>query len=330
MSEVGIIVNPYAGRDLRRLTTQASNVSHGEKTRKVLRIMHALEMYGVEKVYLMPDNYQLNSRIAKLHGEETDSTLQVERLRYTPLDKPEETTKAAEMMIEKGIRCLIVLGGDGTNRLVAKSNIAVPVISISTGTNNAYPSFLEETTAGIAAAYIASQNGDGRRWKRAKQIEVHINDRPLDIALIDASITDVPFVGSKVVSDISEVKDLIVCRCGPNLIGLASVVGSIKICEDDDEFGYRTKIGDTAIKTTAAFSSGQIIEVEQSEPVKMPLGSPYTIRPPFSGTIVLDGERTLTFRKNDELKFVVTRNGPIKGKVKEILYEAVRDGFYMM
>lgn len=330
MSKVGIIANPYSGRDLRRLTTRASNVSHNEKARKVLRIVHALEAYGIEKVYLMPDNYNLNSGIVKVHEADGSSHLHMELLDYLPVDKPEETIMAADMMLNKGIGCLIVLGGDGTNRLVARCETDIPVISVSTGTNNVYPSMLEETTAGIAAAYLASGNGRKGFLKRSKRIEIYINDELADIALVDASVTEVPFIGSKVVSGIDEVNEIIACRCGPDLIGISSVIGSVAICEEDDDFGYHTRVGEKEIYTLAAFSSGQIVEVHQSRPDRVNLGDPYAIHPDFPGTIVLDGERTLLFRENDELKFVITRKGPIKGNVRDILYEAAKDGFFML
>ncbi len=330
MSKVGIIANPYSGRDLRRLTTRASNISHNEKTRKVLRIIHALEAYGIEKVYLMPDSYNLNSGIVRVHEAEGNSYLQIELLDYLPIDKPEETIMAADMMVNRGIGCLIVLGGDGTNRLVARCEMDIPVISVSTGTNNVYPSMLEETTAGIAAAYLASGNSRNGFLKRSKRIEVYINDELADVALVDASVTEVPFIGSKVVPGIDEVKDIVACRCGPDLIGSSSVIGSVAICEEDDDFGYHTRVGEKEINTLAAFSSGQIVEVYQSRPNRMHLGDPCAIHPDFPGTIALDGERTLLFRKNDELKFVITRKGPIKGNVREVLYQAVRDGFFML
>ncbi len=46
-------------------------------------------------------------------------------------------------MEEYEVDCLIILGGDGTSRAVAKSINETPIISISTGTNNVYPEMLE-------------------------------------------------------------------------------------------------------------------------------------------------------------------------------------------
>jgi predicted polyphosphate/ATP-dependent NAD kinase len=54
----------------------------------------------------------------------------VELLDFIPTDQPEDTVKAVEMMKSKGIDCLIILGGDGTCRLDARTDISVPVILI--------------------------------------------------------------------------------------------------------------------------------------------------------------------------------------------------------
>lgn len=42
-------------------------------------------------------------------------------------------------MAERGARCIVTLGGDGTNRAVAKESGAIPLVPISTGTNNVFP-----------------------------------------------------------------------------------------------------------------------------------------------------------------------------------------------
>ena len=59
-------------------------------------------------------------------------------------------------MVANGVRCLITLGGDGTNRIVAKASGDVPLMPISTGTNNVFPVMIEGTIAGLAAGLAAA------------------------------------------------------------------------------------------------------------------------------------------------------------------------------
>src|SRR5205814_132640 len=62
-------------------------------------------------------------------------------------DEPADSTRAAKLMHEQGIACAIVIGGDGTNRVVTKGCGPMPLVPLSTGTNNAFPRFLESTLA---------------------------------------------------------------------------------------------------------------------------------------------------------------------------------------
>lgn len=327
MSSIGIIVNPFSGKDLRRLTAFASNVGNNEKVSKVVRMINCMKEFGIEKVYLMPDNYLVNASIASIINKGKDTALTVELLDFIPTDQPDDTIKAVDIMISKGIKCLIVLGGDGTCRLVAKTDIAVPIIPVSTGTNNVYPEFWEGTVVGIAASYIA-MNGLEHKMCRGKRIEVYIDNEFTDIALVDAVITNIPYVGSRVVTKIENVKEVVVSRCSPNLIGLSSIVGCVKICEDVDEFGYRLKICEDGTKTLTSISPGQLVELSYSDLEKMELETEYIIYPDYDGTIALDGERTVSFRSGCQIKFIIARKAPYKANVSKMLYEAVENGFF--
>ena len=50
-----------------------------------------------------------------------------------------DSCQAALQMNQDGVDCIITLGGDGTNRMVAKACGDIPLVPISTGTNNVFP-----------------------------------------------------------------------------------------------------------------------------------------------------------------------------------------------
>ncbi|HHZ01712.1 MAG TPA: ATP-NAD kinase, partial [Tissierellia bacterium] len=256
-----------------------------------------------------------------------NSGLTVELLNFRPIDRPDDTIKAVEMMKNLDISCLIVLGGDGTCRLVAKTDIDVPIIPVSTGTNNVYPQFYEGTTVGIAASYISLNRGN-YDLDRSKRIEVYINGKFSDIALVDAVITDLPYVGSKVVSETQNIKELIVSMCSPVSVGFSSIAGNITICNEDHDFGYRIKFDDFGIKIFAPVSPGNVEEVSFSELERMDIDYEYFSLPNYDGTIALDGERTISFRYGDQLKFRITRKGPYKVDILKILSRAVENKFF--
>ena len=100
----------------------------------------------------------------------------------------EDSTIAAQLMKDQGVPCVAVLGGDGTNRAVTKGWMDIPVIPISTGTNNAFPVFIEPTVAGTAL-------GPRQELLKMYQISqnlIHIadNEGDIDLALIDAVAVD--------------------------------------------------------------------------------------------------------------------------------------------
>jgi predicted polyphosphate/ATP-dependent NAD kinase len=53
-----------------------------------------------------------------------------------------------------GVDAIVVLGGDGTSRVVARSCGEIALCPLSTGTNNAFPSIREATVAGIATGLV--------------------------------------------------------------------------------------------------------------------------------------------------------------------------------
>ncbi len=59
MGSVGIIANPAAGKDIRRLVAQGRFVPNHEKVNILKRVLAGLDAVGVDKVVFMPDSGQL-------------------------------------------------------------------------------------------------------------------------------------------------------------------------------------------------------------------------------------------------------------------------------
>ncbi len=183
MSTVGIIVNPSAGKDIRRLVTPATHTSDGTKVGIVRRAIVAAFESGATKVLLMPDRHRLSEKAAE--GIAGDIVLVDEPLSGTRFD----TIAAARRFWKEQVGAVIALGGDGTARDVAIGWPDAPLIAISTGTNNVYPSAIDGTSAGAAAAFVAtgvvSMSDVGRRSKRVV-VRVEDGDKSIDdLALVD-------------------------------------------------------------------------------------------------------------------------------------------------
>lgn len=328
MSSVGIIVNPFSGKDLRRLTASAANVNNMDKADKVIRIVHCMQGSVVDRVYLMPDNYSVNDYIARKVNTGGVGIL-AEVLDFRASDNYEDTLEALCRMERLGVGCIIILGGDGTSRLAAKAGIKVPIIPISTGTNNVYPEFWEGTTVGIAAGYIAGRQADEKIAPPSKVIEISINGVFREVALVDAALTRIPQIGSKIVPEIDSVTDVIVCKCAPELIGLSALIGCVAICNDADDFGYYLETGTQGTTVVTSMNSGCLTEVTYSVLQQIGCGEEITFRKDYGGTIALDGERSQMFHAGDVISMKITRNGPRKLNVRETLRRAVREKYFI-
>ncbi len=167
VAQAGIIANPASGKDIRRLVAHASVFDTAEKISMVRRVVLALEAARVTRILYMADP----SRIVPRALEGLD--LKAEILPVgTPLRATaEDTTAAAAVMAAAGARVIVSLGGDGTNRVLAKGASNVPLVPISTGTNNVFPAMVEATVAGLAAGAIASGSVDCQRGHEALQVD---------------------------------------------------------------------------------------------------------------------------------------------------------------
>src|ERR687887_268823 len=113
MSRVGIIANPAAGKDIRRLVAHGSTFDNNEKINIVRRVLLGLDALGVEQVDYMPDTYTIVPRAAV--------TLRLRPLPMPVLGTPGDSGEAARRLADLGVGCVVALGGDGTNRIVAIS-----------------------------------------------------------------------------------------------------------------------------------------------------------------------------------------------------------------
>ena len=167
MRTVGIIANPASGKDIRRLVAHGSVFDNNEKVNIVRRVLLGLDAMGVERVLIMPDRFGIGFQAL----DRVELKLEATILELRPRFNQEDSRRAAEMMVAAGVGCLVTLGGDGTNRIVAKACGDVPLMPISTGTNNVFPVMIEGTIAGLAAGLVACGEADGAVF-RAPRIDV--------------------------------------------------------------------------------------------------------------------------------------------------------------
>ena len=155
---VGIVANPASGRDVRRLVARASVFPMAEKCNMITRLLTALGATGVERVLVMPDLDGIAERLRRVitSHHSVDPWPEVEFLDIFIEDGPMDTVRAVERMATSEVAAIVVLGGDGTHRLVASACGEIPLMALSTGTNNVFPEICEATIAGIATGLVAT------------------------------------------------------------------------------------------------------------------------------------------------------------------------------
>lgn len=319
MITVGVIANPAAGKDIRRLVAAGRVVSNQEKANTLRRVFAGLVATGVDRVLVMPDL----SRLAAPAMEDVASDIEACYLDMPRVDHQDGSTLAARMMASEGAGCIVTLGGDGTNRVVAKGAGDVPIVPISTGTNNVFPQMVEGTLAGIAAGSVAAGlDGLDAAITRCKRLDVLVDDEPADMALIDAAVSSEMFVGARAVWDMDTVGDVFLTRAEPASIGISAVGAQLRPVSIDEPIGLWLRLGrgdsPTARSVKAPIGPGMVPEVPVAEWAVLRPGERRLIdqRP---GTLALDGEREVTLLPGMKVEVVLNLEGPRVVDVAHVL-----------
>lgn len=326
MSVVGIIANPSAGKDIRRLVSESRFISNQEKINIIRRVISSLVQLEIESILLMPDY----GNLAKEAIKEMNYVDIFEFINIPVFNSEQDTTKAAKIMEEKGASAIVTLGGDGTNRAAALGTSKVPLMPISTGTNNAFPVTIEGTLAGVCAAVVAKGQVDIEVCAPlCRKLSVSVDGTLSDVALVDVAVSDKRFVGSRAIWDTSSVSDLYLAKASPQTIGLSSIGGFLNPLLDDDDFGLHVEIeGNPTQHVLAPVIPGKLERVGIRCFEKMPFLQPFTV----SGkqcTLALDGERTIPLKEDQVATICVSRDGPPVIDSDKTLLAAAGSGIFI-
>lgn len=307
MSKVGIIANPVSARDIRRIVSHAGNLPINDRANIVLRMLTGLSAAGTEDVFIMPENGGIRTQLMRtIDREERRGARRFPNVSY--LDMPvtctsEDSAEAARQMHDLGVGAIVVLGGDGTNRVVVSGCGNTPIAGVSTGTNNAFPELREPTITGLAVGLaVTGQVPCDHAFKFNKRLEVKVNDQR-EIALVDVAVVADRFVGARAIWKTESFRDLYVTFGLPDGIGMSSIVGLLAPLKRETPEGRRVRLAPLDIaphRIIAPIAPGLIEEVgiESVETV-----TPNEIYLPSvsAGAFALDGERELTFSEIDDV-----------------------------
>ncbi len=350
--QVGIIANPASGKDIRRLVSHATVVNNHEKASIVRRVLVALHAAGIEHVDMMPDPFGIGARA--LDGLRNQPEVAgVASIIEMPFEAVAgDSTRAAQWMRDAGAGCIVILGGDGTCRVVAKGCDDVPLMPVSTGTNNVVPHFVEGTIAGLAAAYVAlhPEIPRERLCLRHKKLLVHINGQEVDQALVEVALVSTAFVGARAIWQADALRQIFASRAQPVQIGLSSIIGMVRPIAPTDPVGTMAAIVPSGRNSTsggrdstfggrdnmpgeftviAPLAPGACIPVRVSEIGDMDPGVPYTVYDERPAILALDGEREIPLQSGDWATVTLQLDGPWIVDVERTLAHAVAEGEFV-
>jgi predicted polyphosphate/ATP-dependent NAD kinase len=306
MGTVGIIANPAAGKDIRRLVSAASPTSDIAKIGIVRRALVGAIEGGADLVLIADDHKSLGRRA--MRGLDQVGDVPVEIIGDEVFPTSFHTRRMAEQLKEMGVGAMVTLGGDGTHRDIAKGWRDVPMVPVSTGTNNVYPQMIEATVAGHAAAVAAS--GDtpiSLIAHRAKVLDVVGEGIEDDLALIDVALVKGSFTASRALWDVTALRELIVTTAEPATIGLSSIAARVAPVTRKEFGGVHVTFG-PGQTVRAPIAPGLYHDVEIASFHRLNLGQPISLCGP--GVLAFDGERDLVLAPDQQVTITLNANGP--------------------
>ena len=335
---VGIIANPAASKDIRRLVAQGRVIPDWEKVNIIRRVLIGLQATGIQLVFGMPDA----SNLCRRSTDDKQVSLDVELVDIPAYNEESDTIRSVKKMRELGVACIVTLGGDGTNRAVSTESEDIPLVAISTGTNNVFPTMVEGTLAGLAAGLVAL----GKLTMdivstRSKRYKIYVDGVYRDMALVDVAFSQERFVASRAIWDMDTLYEVFLTRAEPANIGLASVGAALKPISIQDQEGLRyglypdtnqVNLGDPKVDHTLVVSTvapGMVKQISIADWNLVQLGERVHLERRHA-TVALDGERSFSVTPDQDVEIELNSDGPIVINVESVLNEASRLGVFRL
>lgn len=322
---IGLIVNPAAGRDIRRLTGGATVVDNYAKRRVAECVLQGLQAVpDPPTATVMPDT----AGIAASAAEEVPDVA-TESLDLSPEGTATDSRRAATRFREAAdVKVIVVLGGDGTSRDVALECGDVPLIAVSTGTNNVVPAAVDGTVAGAAAALVATDAVDADAVSAHHgMVEARTETDESVTGLASVELSNRSFVGTRAMLDPGDLAGGVVSRADPADIGLSSVAGAsgALAAHEPGAIGLRLVDADATTRTARAIvAPGMVAEVGVERRRRLAEHESMTIDVE-GGVIGADGERELEV-VDETVEFRSIGEGPRLVSLEAAFERAARSG----
>ncbi|HZD02746.1 MAG TPA: hypothetical protein VFA46_21905 [Actinomycetes bacterium] len=329
----GLVVNPDAARDVRRLTSLARTIDLHERVHTTSRILLGLEAAGVRRVLYMPEPARVVERALEVLAAagfwldlRTRPEVQPVHLPCGVAVDAHGTAAAAAAMAAAGVSCVVTVGGDGTNRAVAIGWPGSVLVPLPGGTNNAFALPAEPTAAGLAVGVYAA---DPERYRElihpAGRLEVRLEAGSSTVALVDVAVVRGVWVGARAVWEPETLVEVVLARADPLVSGLAGLGGMLHPLDGCVDRVLHVRLGRPGRAVLAQLGPGRIEAVAVRDWRLVGGGRAVTLSP-GPVTVALDGEREFVLERGCQAEVRLVPGGPWLLDVRALLERAARDG----
>jgi len=329
VARVGLVVNPEAGRDIRRLTGGASVVDNHAKRRVAACLLDGLTAVAAPPaVSILPDRAGIAANVVA----DAPEGVAVDVLDLTVEGSAADTRRAAAHFRET-TDAIVVLGGDGTTRDAALECGDTPLLAVSTGTNNVVPTPVDGTVAGVAAAVVATGAVDAadvtrRHGTVEARAETPSGEKRV-IGLASVEVSDRSFVGTRALIDPADLVGGVVSRAHPTEIGLSGVAGCLDAFDPGTGGGAALHLcdpgeADRSVRSVVAPGVTATVGIESHR--RLAPDEPARFDVP-DGVVGADGERELEL-VDATVEIAAREDGPRLVDVRDALDRAARAGVF--
>jgi hypothetical protein len=315
-----------AGRDVRRLAARASTQTFEAKRDAVARIAAGADAAGATDIYIVEEPFRVASRAL----EWMPLKARVHTLKIPLSHDASDSEAAVRAYIDRGAAAIVSLGGDGTNRAIARAltqdgcaAAEVDLVPLSTGTNNVFPVLIEPTVAGLVAGLAARGLVPDEFKPRCKVLRIALTGGVRDLALIDAAYLADDFIGNMRPFDATKIRQLLLTRAEPDAIGMSPVGGCLQVVEAHDDHGLLLRMGEGRT-VNAPVSPGLFREVSIASVDAVQFDTPVIFR--GNGVLALDGDREHKLNADSAAYIRIRRDGPRVLDVPATMRHATREG----
>lgn len=323
-ASVGVIVNARAGKDIRRLVAHAPAPNDATRIADLRRIIAGAHHAGAPHILVPVDSHGLAERA--LHGLDGN----IELIDVETDGTGDDTARAAAAFRDADVGVIVVSGGDGTHRDVARGWRDAPIVALASGTNNAFPQQIEATVAGAAAGLAVTSESalEELLAYQALVIDIEVEGVPTDLALVNAAVLRGDHQGAGSVWQVDGVDQVFAAVAEPWSVGLSALAGVIAPTSRSDDRGVLLDLDPGSPQRIAApLAPGHFVDAGLRSVSVVEAGQPVAVRGP--ATFALDGERSGVLAADEWASMTLRRNGPRVIDIRRTFSIAVRQGrFY--